>query len=165
KSLRCVSEIERVDVPQFGQHLVIRAFQNQQSKGRIMVVGHTDTVHARGSLDQRPLRLEDNRLYGPGTFAMKGSCALAIEVSRSFDELDLTPNCALTLVLACDEEVGSFTGWPLMERSAQTERPKTAFVLEPPGSGGRVKTGRKGTGIFALKVEGKAVHAGLAPET
>jgi len=164
KSLRCVTEIERVDVPQFGQHLVIRAFQNQQSQGRIMVVGHTDTVHARGSLDQRPLRVEDNRLYGPGTFDMKANCALAIEVLRSFDELDLTPNCALTLVLACDEEVGSFTGWPLMERIAQTERPKTAFVLEPPGSGGRVKTGRKGTGIFALKVEGKAAHAGLDPE-
>src|SRR4029453_15941572 len=41
---------------------------------------------------------------------------------------------------------------------------KTAFVLEPPGSDGRVKTGRKGTGIFALKVEGKAAHAGLDPE-
>jgi glutamate carboxypeptidase len=51
-----------------------------------------------------------------------------------------------------------------MERIAKAERPKTAFVLEPPGSDGRVKTGRKGTGIFALKVEGKAAHAGLDPE-
>jgi len=164
KSLRCVSQIERVQVPQFGEHLVIRAFQNKQNQGRIMVVGHTDTVHARGSLAQRPLRIEDNRLYGPGTFDMKASCALAIEVLRSFDDLELTPECAVTIVLACDEEVGSFTGWPLMETIAKAVQPKTAFVLEPPGSGGRVKTGRKGTGIFALKVEGKAAHAGLDPE-
>ncbi|HEY8225124.1 MAG TPA: M20 family metallopeptidase [Pyrinomonadaceae bacterium] len=164
KDLRCVNEIEKIDVPDFGQHLVIRAFQNQQDQGRIMVVGHTDTVHARGSLAQRPLRVEDNRLYGPGTFDMKANCALAVEVLRSFDELKLTPNCAMTLVLACDEEVGSFTGWPLMEKIAHSEKPKTAFVLEPPGSGGRVKTGRKGTGIFAIKVEGKAAHAGLDPE-
>ena len=164
KSLRCVSEIERVQVPQFGEHLVIRAFQNKQNQGRIMVVGHTDTVHPRGSIDQRPLRIENNRLYGPGTFDMKANCALALEVMRCFDELELAPDCALTFVLACDEEVGSFTGWPLMEKIATAERPKTVFVLEPPGSGGRVKTGRKGTGIFALKVEGRAAHAGLDPE-
>jgi glutamate carboxypeptidase len=36
--------------------------------------------------------------------------------------------------------------------------------MEPPALGGRVKTGRKGTGIFAIKVEGKAAHAGLEPE-
>jgi glutamate carboxypeptidase len=36
--------------------------------------------------------------------------------------------------------------------------------MEPPAPGGRVKTGRKGTGIFVLKVEGKAAHAGLDPE-
>jgi len=36
--------------------------------------------------------------------------------------------------------------------------------MEPPAPGGRVKTGRKGTGIFAIKVEGRAAHAGLEPE-
>ena len=164
QSLRCVNDVEKIDVPDFGQHLVVRAFHNEQSAGRIMLVGHTDTVHSRGSLEERPLRVEDNRLYGPGTFDMKANCALAIEVLRAFDELGLTPNCSLTLVLTCDEEVGSFSGWPLMEKIAQVEKPKAAFVMEPPASGGRVKTGRKGTGIFAIKVAGKAAHAGLEPE-
>lgn len=164
QSLRCVSDVQKIDVPDFGQHLVVRAFHNQQSAGPVMLVGHTDTVHSRGSLEERPLRVENNRLYGPGTFDMKGNCALAIEVLRAFDELGLTPNCSLTLVLTCDEEVGSFSGWPLMEKIAQAEKPKAAFVMEPPASGGRVKTGRKGTGIFAIKVAGKAAHAGLEPE-
>ena len=162
KGLRCVTEIERVEVPEFGEHIVIRAFKNQAD--RIMLVGHTDTVHARGSLAQRPVRIEDNRMYGPGTFDMKANCALAIEVLRSFDELGLTPRNAVTLVLTCDEEVGSYSGWPLMETIAKNLHPKAAFVMEPPGSGGRVKTGRKGTGIFSIKVEGKASHAGLDPE-
>jgi glutamate carboxypeptidase len=51
-----------------------------------------------------------------------------------------------------------------MEEIAKTEKPKVAFVMEPPASGGRVKTGRKGTGIFAIKVAGRAAHAGLDPE-
>lgn len=164
KKLRCVGEVEKIDVNDFGQHLVVRAFQNRQDGGRIMIVGHTDTVHARGSLAQRPLRVEHNRLYGPGTFDMKANCALAIEVMRAFDELGVNPNCSVTLVLTCDEEVGSFSGWPLMEGIAQTDRPDAVLVMEPPASGGRVKTGRKGTGIFAIKVAGKAAHAGLEPE-
>jgi glutamate carboxypeptidase len=70
----------------------------------------------------------------------------------------------VSLVLTCDEEVGSTSGWPLIERVATEQRTNSAFVLEPPASGGRVKTGRKGTGMYAIKVEGKAAHAGLEPE-
>ncbi|HSE31709.1 MAG TPA: M20 family metallopeptidase [Pyrinomonadaceae bacterium] len=162
--IRCVTEVERVEVPGFGEHLVIRAFHNQQPSGQVMLVGHTDTVHARGSLTQRPVRIENNRMYGPGTFDMKANCALAIEVLRGFDELGVAPANGVTLVLTCDEEVGSYSGWPLMEKIAKSEKPKAALVMEPPASGGRVKTGRKGTGIFAIKVEGKASHAGLDPE-
>ena len=76
--LPCVNAIERVDVPDFGQHLVIKAFQN--SRQQIMMVGHTDTVHSRGSLSERPWRREAEKIYGPGIFDMKANCVLAIEV-------------------------------------------------------------------------------------
>ena len=45
--LRCVTKVERVDVPGFGQNLVIEAFSEQQAAGQILFVGHTDTVHDR----------------------------------------------------------------------------------------------------------------------
>ena len=77
--LSCVDAIERVDVPDFGQNLVIRAFQKQNAAAKqIMLVGHTDTVHERGTLSERPWRRDNGRIYGPGTFDMKGNCALAI---------------------------------------------------------------------------------------
>src|SRR6185295_6874485 len=76
----------------------------------------------------------------------------------------LAPAFGVTLALTCDEEVGSMSGWPLLEQLAKSEATRCAFVMEPPASGGRVKTSRKGTGIFAIKVEGKAAHAGLEPE-
>ncbi len=75
ETARCVAAIDRFDVPNFGQHLIIRAFQDRASAGNILLVGHTDTVHSRGSLASRPWRLEDNRIYGPGIFDMKGNCA------------------------------------------------------------------------------------------
>jgi glutamate carboxypeptidase len=162
--LECVSAIDRVEVPDFGQHVVIRAFQEQSEAGQIMLVGHTDTVHERGSLSERPWRRESGKIYGPGIFDMKANCALAIEVLRVLSELQLKPSCAVALALTCDEEVGSLSGWPFLQQIAQSQKTHCAFVLEPPASGGRVKTGRKGTGIFAIKVEGKAAHAGLEPE-
>ena len=159
--LGCVDAIERVDVPDFGQHLVIKAFQKPN---QIVMVGHTDTVHSRGSLSERPWRREGGKIYGPGIFDMKANCALAIEVLRTLDELHMTPAYGVTLVLTCDEEVGSLNGWPLIEKVAKAQPARCAFVMEPPASGGRVKTSRKGTGIFAIKVEGRAAHAGLEPE-
>lgn len=162
--LSCVDAIERVDVPAFGQHLAIRAFPKQSDAGQILLVGHTDTVHARGTLSERPWRRENGRIYGPGIFDMKANCALAIEVLRVLAELNVAPSFGVTLALTCDEEVGSLSGWPLLERVARSQDTRYAFVMEPPASGGRVKTGRKGTGIFAIKVEGKAAHAGLEPE-
>jgi glutamate carboxypeptidase len=163
--LDCVTEVERASVPGFGQHLVIRAFQAQSEAGQILLVGHTDTVHARGSLSERPWRREAGKIYGPGVFDMKANCALAIEVLRVLTELQATPKFAVTLVLTCDEEVGSLSGWPLIEQVANSQQhTRYAFVMEPPASGGRVKTSRKGTGIFAIKVEGRAAHAGLEPE-
>ena len=161
--LDCVDEIERFDVPDFGQHLLIKAFQ-QNNAGQILLVGHTDTVHAVGSIAERPWRRESGRIYGPGIFDMKANCALAIEVLRAMGDLNVTPAVGVTLALTCDEEVGSLSGWPLLERVARAQGTQCALVMEPPASGGRVKTGRKGTGIFAIKVEGKAAHAGLEPE-
>ncbi len=162
--LDCVSAIDRVNVPDFGQHVVIRTFPEQSAAGQILLVGHTDTVHARGSLNERPWRREAGKIYGPGIFDMKANCALAIEVLRALCDLKATPGCAVTLALTCDEEVGSMSGWPFLEQIAKSHDTRCAFVMEPPASGGRVKTGRKGTGIFAIKVEGKAAHAGLEPE-
>src|SRR5688572_21487080 len=162
--VECVNEIKRIHAPEFGQHLLIKAFAEHQSRGQILVVGHTDTVHARGSVDLRPWRREAGKIFGPGVFDMKANCCLIVEVLRALSDLKISPQCAITVALTCDEEVGSFSGWPLLEQTAKSANTRYAFVMEPPAPGGRVKTGRKGTGIFALKVEGKAAHAGLDPE-
>ena len=164
RGISSVSEIKRVDVPDFGQHVVIQAFTEHRSNGQTLVVGHTDTVHARGSVALRPWRHDAGKIYGPGIFDMKANCALIIEVLRAMTELKVAPRFAITVALTCDEEVGSFSGWPLLEQTAKSANTRYAFVMEPPALGGRVKTGRKGTGIFAMKVEGKAAHAGLEPE-
>jgi glutamate carboxypeptidase len=159
-----VTSVERIESPGYGEHLRLRAFEDaEESSGQqILLVGHTDTVHPRGSLAQRPWREDGERIYGPGIFDMKANCVLALEAIRACAASGLVPRRRVSLVLTCDEETGSDTGRALLE--AEATRALCALVLEPPASDGRVKTARKGTGIFTLEVRGRAAHAGLEPE-
>ncbi|HYP52233.1 MAG TPA: M20/M25/M40 family metallo-hydrolase, partial [Pyrinomonadaceae bacterium] len=162
KDVRAVSAVERVAVENFGEHLRVRAFDSRGGGGRTtLILGHTDTVHPRGTIDARPWREEDGRIHGPGIFDMKAGCALAVEALRACERLSLAPARPVVLLLTCDEEVGSVSGRALVEEEAR--RADAVLVLEPPAPGGRVKTARKGTGGYTLEVEGRAAHAGLEP--
>jgi glutamate carboxypeptidase len=162
ESIADVAKIERVASENYGEHLRVKAFGDSPQSKPILILGHTDTVHPRGSWKKRPWRVEANRAYGPGVFDMKANCALAIEVIRACVATEIRPQHPVVLLLTCDEETGSFTGRQLVE--AEARKAHAVLVLEPPGSGGRVKTGRKGTGIFSIAARGRAAHAGLEPE-
>lgn len=161
-SITSVNAVERITSENFGEHLVVRAFAQPDNSRSILVLGHTDTVHPRGVIKERPWRAEGNRIYGPGIFDMKANCAIALEALRACEAVGIETRSAVTLLLTCDEESGSPTGRPLVETEARKAR--ATLVIEPPASSGRVKTARKGTGMFTIEVKGRAAHAGLDPE-
>src|ERR1044071_528932 len=163
RKIQGVTSIERIESPGYGEHLRVRAFNDaREESGTILLMGHTDTVHPRGSLAERPWREEEGRIYGPGIYDMKANCALALEVLGGCAALDLAPRRPVVLLLTCDEETGSMTGRALVEE--ETRKARGVLVLEPSAADGRVKTARKGTGIFMLEAHGIAAHAGLEPE-
>lgn len=152
-------EIERVFAAGYGEHFLLRAFPSDEKP--VLLLGHTDTVHPRGAKEKNPTRIEDGKLYGCGAFDMKSGCILMLETLRALKEFDLKPARPITILLSCDEEVGSFSGRELVEREARTAE----FCLIPePSANGKAKTGRKGTGMFQLKTLGIPAHAGLEPE-
>ena len=152
-------QIERIFAKGYGEHLIIRAFPSDEKP--ILLLGHTDTVHPVGTKTRNPTRIESGRLYGCGSFDMKAGCVLMLEALRAISELNLEPKRPVTILLSCDEEVGSRTGREIVEREAL----KSEFCLvSEPSADGKVKTGRKGTGMFHLKTHGIPAHAGLEPE-
>ena len=151
--------IEKIKAENLGEHLIIRVFENNEKSA--LLLGHTDTVHPRGTKLQNPTRIENGKLYGCGSFDMKANIVLILEVLRAFKELNLTPNRRINILLSCDEEIGSPTGKELVEREAKLA--EFCLVCEP-SANGKVKTGRKGTGLFKLKAHGIPAHAGLEPE-
>src|ERR1044072_1033977 len=159
-----VESVERGGGPDgYGDHFIVRAFAPGPHEARpLLLLGHTDTVHPRGTLAARPWREDGGRIYAPGIFDMKASCAAALEALRACSALGPKARRPVSLLLTCDEESGSMSGRALIE--AEARRASCVLVLEPPAPGGRAKTARKGTGLFTLSVEGRAAHAGLEPE-
>ena len=119
----------------------------------LLLLGHLDTVWARGTLARLPWRVEDGRAYGPGAFDMKAGLVVLLEAIRRAG----TPR-ALRIFMTADEEVGSPTARPLLEHAAAGAA--AALVVEPPDAAGNLKTARKGLGRFRLRVTGRAAHAG-----
>jgi glutamate carboxypeptidase len=149
---------ERISVDD-GDHLVIRAFPGDRRP--TLLLGHTDTVHPIGTKKQNPTRIEGDLFYGCGIFDMKANVVLMLEALRFFERQGLPGPGPLTILLSCDEEIGSHTGRPLVELEAAGSG--RCLVFEPSACG-KVKTARKGTGMFSLRAHGIPAHAGLEPE-
>ena len=153
-ALRLGEELQRlgadVDLLE-GDHL--RA--ELRGEGRpLLLSGHVDTVWPVGTLATMPFRVEGDRAYGPGAYDMKACLVVMLEAIRRAGD----GRRALRVFLTADEEMGSPTGRPLLEQAA--DGVAAAFVVEPPGASGNLKTARKGLGRFRLAITGRPAHAG-----
>jgi glutamate carboxypeptidase len=154
----CARELEALGgAPGFleGDHLVAD-FDGDGAP--LLLVGHTDTVWPEGTLATMPFRVAGDRAYGPGAYDMKGCLVVLLEAIRLAGD----GRRALRVFLTADEEMGSRTARPHLEREA--EGCAAAFVVEPPGASGNLKTARKGLGRFRLTVTGRPAHAGTHRE-
>lgn len=145
----------------YGKHLLCEMqLPGRRKNGRILALGHSDTVWPIGTLRGMPYREADGRLWGPGVLDMKSGIAFFLFAARALRELKIPVASRVLLQLNSDEEVGSESSRPLTEKNAAASQ--AVLVLEP-GTGleGKLKTARKGVGGYTLKVRGRASHAGV----
>ena len=119
----------------------------------VIVLAHLDTVWPKGSF-QPVWQVEGNAARGPGVFDMKAGFLQAIYAMKG-----MTGKVAL--IATTDEETGSATSKEFIKEISA--KAKVVLVLEATLNG-KVKTGRKGTAMYQVKIHGKASHAGLEPE-
>ncbi|HWI62340.1 MAG TPA: M20 family metallopeptidase [Symbiobacteriaceae bacterium] len=130
--------------------------------GQTMVLCHMDTVFNIGDIAKNPLRIENGRLYGPGTSDMKAGFTLLLWALRCMQELGLQPRREVLALLTSDEEIGSHASRSVIEEEAR--RSAIALVAEPAmPPKGALKTWRKGTADYRLHITGKPAHAGADP--
>ena len=124
---------------------------------RALLLGHLDTVWPLGTLAQMPFRHATGRLHGPGVLDMKSGVAIAFTALQLLLEADLLER-EVVLLLTGDEEIGSPSSRPLIEKIAA--RCSAVYVLEP-AQGLALKTARKGTGNWRIDISGISAHAGV----
>ena len=131
------------------------------SRGRIMLLGHVDTVHSHE--DHRALEDDGANLVGSGSVDMKAGDVLALGVLRELAERpELFQEIALLLV--CDEEwragdfvhTARFAGWDAclcFEGGEMTPDGEEAVVVK-----------RKAAGTLQVLAHGRKAHSGSAPD-
>jgi glutamate carboxypeptidase len=123
---------------------------------RVLLLGHLDTVWPAGTLARWPFDVAGDRATGPGVFDMKAGVVQLLAAASQVDDLD-----GVTILLTCDEEIGSPDGRAVI---AEAIRDAAAVLVFEPSADGALKTARKGVAQFRLRISGRAAHAGLEPQ-
>ncbi len=137
---------------------VLAEFGPPTTEPGILILGHLDTVHPKGTLaGPLPWREHEGRCYGPGAYDMKGGICLALEAIERLRQEGVSPRLPVRILLTSDEESGSPSTRELIEKTAIDAR----YVLVPEGAepNGNLVSGRFPTTRFQLWTFGKPSHA------
>ncbi len=153
--------VERVECSSPGHAPDLLARLTGSGSGRVLLLGHVDTVVAHER--HKPLRREGERLIGSGSVDMKGGVVLALGVLRA---LAARPEAyaEAALLLVCDEEwraapvrhPGRFAGWDAclcFEAGELTADGREGVVVR-----------RKAAGTIRVVARGRSAHSGSAPD-
>jgi glutamate carboxypeptidase len=127
-----------------------------------VILTHYDIVWPVGTAALRPLQIDGDIASGPGVYDMRGGIVAALGALRALRALDAL-NRPVVLLATADEETGSITSEPAIRELGETAH--AVLIPEPPLASGGIKTARKGVLTYRVDVEGRAAHAGLAPES
>ena len=150
-------QVELVPVAGAGPILRARVPSGEGSAPRpVMLLGHLDTVWPLGTLAARPVRIDGDRLSGPGAYDMKAGLVVVVFALRALRSRGPLP--PVTVFFTPLEEVD---GGPYLTQMESAMKEAGAVLgFEPAWPGGAVKTERKGSGSFVVRARGRAAHAG-----
>lgn len=133
-----------------------------KGRGRILMIGHIDTVFGPGTVAKRPFRTDAERAYGPGVSDEKGGVVEGLAALKLLKARGFSNFSSITFLIETSEERGSPGTRALISRllaDADVE-----LNLEPGDPPDEVTVWRKGSATFHVAVTGRAAHAGVAPQ-
>jgi glutamate carboxypeptidase len=151
-----------VDTPKQVGKMVEARFTGTGTK-KIMLIAHMDTVYLRGMLAQQPFRIDGNRAYGLGIADDKHGIAVILHTLSILNAMNFRDYGLITVLINADEEVSSPGARATLTRLGGEH--DAVFSCE----GSRVESDRlalttSGIGAVVINVQGRASHAGDAPE-
>lgn len=145
----------------FGRHVVLRV--RPEAERRLLFTGHMDTVFPADHPFQHQRWIDEVTLNGPGLADMKGGIAVILHALTAFEAIPDAHRLGYDVLLNSDEETGSLSSAPLIERLAQGKY--AALTYEPSAlPDGTLAHARGGSGNYSLVITGRSAHAGRNPQ-
>lgn len=133
-----------------GRPSVIGIARGRGGGRALMLNAHLDTVGVEAMEAPFDARIDDGRLYGRGSYDMKGALAAAMVAAADAQERDLRGDVIVAAV--ADEELGSLGTEAILEHV----RADAAIVCEPTEL--RVAIAHRGFAGFQIETHGVAAH-------
>jgi glutamate carboxypeptidase len=154
--------VERVPAEEAGLADNVVARLSGTGKGRILMIGHLDTVFGPGTAAKRPFRMDAEKAYGPGVDDEKGGVVEGLTALKILHDAGFKDFRQITFLIESSEERGSPGTRKLIARLLQDA--DAELNLEPGDAPDMVTVWRKGSSTFHIQVKGRAAHAGVDPQ-
>lgn len=121
--------------------------------------GHMDTVHEVGSFGYPPVRIEGDKMYGPGVTDCKGGIIVGFLAMDALDKIGYKAR-PISMYLQSDEEGGGkFSGDATILHICEKAQGSVGFFNLENGLTDAVCIGRKGIATFEFTVTGVEAHS------
>lgn len=153
------ASVERKPVPPAAGDMLVATLHGSGT-ARFLLLAHMDTVYQPGAAAKWPFAVKGDEAAGPGVSDDKGGIAVVLGTLAMLRRLHFADYGTITIGFNPDEEIGSPGSRALIrELGAQHD-----YVLScEPGGKERILA-TSGIATLTLTVEGKAAHAGVAPQ-
>ncbi len=130
----------------------------------ICLSGHLDTVHPVGSFGNPAVRIEGDKMFGPGVYDCKGGAVAALEAMVALQKIGYNKR-PVKLLLQTDEEVSSMpSNKATINFICEKAEDAVAFLNCECFEGNTAVLWRKGISLYRIDVYGKAIHAASCTE-
>jgi glutamate carboxypeptidase len=142
---------------------VVRATFKGSGSKNIMMIAHMDTVYLKGMLAKQPFRVDGDKAYGLAIADDKQGIATILHTIAMLKELGFKEYGTLTVLINADEEISSPGSRKLIAKLG-AEHDFTMSFESSRAESDKVALATAGIGAVTLNVQGRASHAGAAPE-
>jgi glutamate carboxypeptidase len=151
-----------MDTPEKIGRMVKATFSGTGTK-RIMLIAHIDTVYPKGMAAKQPFRIDGDKAYGLGISDDKQGVAMVVHVVAMLQALNFKEYGVLTVLVNGDEEISSPGSRAELTKAGGEHDAVLSFESSRTNSD-KLSLATSGIASVELKVEGRASHAGAAPE-
>jgi acetylornithine deacetylase len=152
-------ELDVWEAPPGQPNIVARWRQSHQQGPGLIINGHIDVVPpgdlSAWSVDPWSANIQNGRIYGRGTYDMKGGLACAIAAAKALHQFGIVLRGDFQLHIVVDEEGGGSGTRSVLDKGYRAD---VALVAEP--TSGQILLAEGGLEWVRITVRGRAAHAG-----